>query len=610
MVALWTGFLLAWRLDGAPLVPAGAPRPARGAAVDGAHWSLVAADATPETSLARAGGRFHLAFHGRIDNRDELLGALDLSAREAPGDGELALEALRRWEDRALPRLVGPWALALVDASEGQLLCACDPMGGRSVVYTVSGRTLFVAVDEEALLDVPEVSREVDEETVAHFLALEPAAPGRTFFTAIRELGPGHRMALSVEDPEPRPRRFWSPEPGATVRYRRDEEYVEHFRELLAECVRARLPREGPPAVLMSGGLDSTAVAAMASRELAGSGRRLTTLSWVFDELPEADEREFMEPAARALGSDPVWIRGDDLWPLGGEPGSPGALPVGRRSPYAAIYRRLLDRAYEEVAARGGRTILTGEFGDHLFIGGELWLRDLLAEGRFGEAARGVWDLVLGRRSHRLGLGGSLAALATRGGFSRDFPRPWLTPEARRLTRRDDAPEPWTPRRPPQVQTVLDRRVAPALRQEAAFAAARGIEVRRPLRDRRLAELMLALPAHQLHRPGWTKWLTRQATAGLLPEVVRFRTRRSSLAPLFRRGLGRRERAGVLALLESRHAWWSRFVRSEWLWQHLPRNEESIPDGPAGLVTWQCACLELWLRRVMCRRTAARREAQ
>lgn len=601
-IAPWTGFLLSWRLDGSPLASAGSPG-APGAGSGQAHWSLVAAQPGAESpgrepGVAVAGERFHLALHGRIDNRAEVRDALGLSGRQRPTDAELVLSAFRRWGEAALPKLVGPWALALVDAEEGRLLCAADPMGSRSLLYTTVGRTLSVAVDEEVLLDLPGVSADVDEGTIARFSAIRPAAPGRTFFKDLRELDPGHRMALSLEHPEPGIRRFWSPEPGATVRYRRDREYAEHFRELLAECVRVRLPPEGPASVLMSGGLDSTAVAALASRELAGSGRRLTTLSWVFDELPESDEREFMEPAVRALGSDPVWIRGDGLWPLGGDPGSPGAVPVGRRSPYSAIYRRLLDRAYGEVAARGGGTILTGEGGDELFVGGELWLRDLLAEGRFDEALRGVGSMARRHRSHRLGLGGSLAAVLTRGGFSREFPRPWLTPEARRLAESVAEPGAGSARRSPREQAALDRRMAPSLRQEAAFAAFRGVEVRRPLRDRRLVEFMLALPAHQLHRPGWTKWLTRQAMGGLLPDAVRLRRRRSSLFPLFLRGVGQREHVRARALLESPHACWFRFIRSEWLWQRFPRDGQSVPDGPAALVAWQCLCLELWLRGV------------
>ena len=180
-------------------------------------------------------------------------------------------------------------------------------------------------------------------------------------------------------------------EEGRSVRYRRDDEYAEHFRELLGQAVRDRLPEgEGEraaPTVLMSGGLDSTAVAALAAGELAGRGERLHTVSWVFDELPRADEREFMEPTVEALGAEATWILGDDAWPLAGCLEAP-ERHLGMGSPYAAVYRRLRDRSYRAVAGRGGTVLLTGECGDQLYVGAESWLRDLVSERRLVTAAR------------------------------------------------------------------------------------------------------------------------------------------------------------------------------------------------------------------------------
>lgn len=602
----------------------------------------------PGTGSARSTGPVHLAFAGRLDNADEvraLLGAEHRPSADVPpevrfevgsqaglaahDDAALVLAAYRRWDEACWERLLGPFAAIVVDSGRGRVICARDALGDQTVIFRVTPRLLLAATDEELLLDHPQVSRDVDEVTEARFFALLPPERGRTFFRDLRELDPGSAMEAELFGAgSPRFWRHWSPRPRATIRYRRDEEYAEHFRSVLDDAVRARLPSapgEPAPAVLMSGGLDSTSIAALAGRRLAEQGKRLSTLSWVFDELPRADEREFMEPVVEALGTEAVWIRGDDCWPLGRMAGEGGGTDfesslVGLGSPYAAIYRRLRDRAYGAVAERGGGVILTGECGDQLFLGGEEWLADLVADRRawtaLVESARGLTRLGGG---DRIGLRASLGAVArrwslARGGsnavreVARELERPWLTSAARTLIGVDAdggfaTPEPR--RRHAQEAALADPRIGAAIRREASFArnagraaGGRAVEVRRPYRDRRVVELALAFPAHQLYRPGRGKWLTRSAMAGLLPERVLRRGRRSSLYPLFRRGVAERERAMVLALLDSPQARWSRYVRSEWLWGFYSHGVSAEVDGAGALVLWQCLALEIWHRRL------------
>jgi asparagine synthetase B (glutamine-hydrolysing) len=180
-------------------------------------------------------------------------------------------------------------------------------------------------------------------------------------------------------------------------------------------------------------------------------------------------------------------------------------------------------------------------------------------------------------------------------------PPTWLTPFA--LEQIGDAAWGSSPaaagaRRPGQATRLLDPRIALGNQLEAELAAAEGMEVRRPFRDRRLVELAFSLPAHQLYRPGWNKWVARRAMGGLLPEAVRWRRRRSTLYPLFRRGLAERERATARALLEAPGAAWSRYVDREWMNRFFPGRILAGVDGPAALAAWQCFGFELWRRRL------------
>ncbi|HEX2254787.1 MAG TPA: asparagine synthase-related protein, partial [Thermoanaerobaculia bacterium] len=145
-------------------------------------------------------------------------------------------------------------------------------------------------------------------------------------------------------------------------------------------------------------------------------------------------------------------------------------------------------------------------------------------------------------------------------------------------------------------QAVASPASARAASLEVARANRAGIDMRRPFRDRRLAEFFLALPAHQLYRPGWPKWVLRQAMRGVLPEPVRRRRRPTTLYPLFLRGI-EREHEAVRALLGRRDALWPRYVRREWLDRAGP-GAAGTGDGIGSVVLWRCLCLEAWRSRV------------
>lgn len=550
--------------------------------------------------LASASGRVHLLFDGRLDNREELREALELPV--APGrllsDARLVLAAYERWQEGCFERLLGPFALALYDAGNRRVLCARDPLGGRGLYYHLGERFLAVASEEAALLAHPAVPAGLNEATVARFFAVEAPAPGETFYAAIRELPPGWALALEAGD-----LRLWPwgevKSGGEARRYRRDDDYAEHFLELLGKSVRARLRAVGPTAVLMSGGLDSGTLAALAARQRAEAGEEgpLTAISWVFPQLPAADEREYMEALFQGCDLDAVPIPGDDAWPLS----DLRSWRPDPSSPLEGLYRRLQLRAYQALRERGGRVLLTGDGGDQLFAGGASWLRDLLAEGRLVTAVR---EVISGLRQ----LGQAPAGVGLKSGLSRTLgrrprrspgPPPWLTEEACHLL--DGAGEPPAAgdghRRPEQLRSLLDTRLTNAVVLAAGKASRMGVEVRRPMRDRRLVELALSLPAHQLYRPGWPKWILRQATRGLLPEPVRLRRRISTLFPLYARGLVERPAAAVDRVLNDPRARWRRYVRPEWLAGVYPERIRAQLDGVEAVVPWRCLCFELWAAR-------------
>lgn len=545
-----------------------------------------------------------LCFDGRLDNRADLLAALgDGADASRLSDAGLALRAYAAWGERSFDRFLGPFAAVVLDSRRRCVVAARDALGDRPLCYVVTDRLLAVATEEQALLTLPWVSRRLNETTVARFFAFEGPVPGETFYSDVRELPPAHVMVVSQGGIAFR--RTWAPDPEPGIRHRRDEDYADHFRAVFEEAVRCRLRSVTPPAVLMSGGLDSAPVAAVAARELARQGRRLTTVSYVFDELPSCDERRYMDPMVRRFGLDARRFAGDDAWPFS----NLASWTFDPSSPMEGLYRKLRSRSYAAAREAGATVLLTGEHGDALYCGGEQWLADLLREGRYGQAlaelaAHALLHGVL-RRPARYGLRSALGALArAKGWWGPPPPLPgasppsWLTPSA---ASRVAASAPFASpavgtRRPWQHSWVLDPATARGIAVEQVHAARAGMEIRFPFRDRRVVELFLGLPAHQLSRPGESKRIMRRAMQGLLPDEIRRRRRPTSLEALFDRGLSEGGLSALESILGSANALWPRFVDARWMTRAIPRLRAGA-TGPEAVLPWQCAVFELWHAR-------------
>jgi asparagine synthase (glutamine-hydrolysing) len=556
------------------------------------------------------GGRFGLVFDGRLDNRDELLPALGLygNAARHTTDAALVLRCYEKWDEQCFGRFLGPFSLVIYDKVCQRVVCARDPLGDRTLFYFLDDRIFLVASEEQALLGHPAVANELDDTTLAYYFAVHAPSNGRTFFKDVCELLPAHALVVSMDRVQSR--RYWDVDPEKRLVYRSDAEYSDHFRELLDKGVQRCLRAVGPPAIMMSGGLDSTSVTALAARRLAAGDKpdRLYTLSWVFDKFPTCDERTYMDPLIEQYNLRAIRVNGDGDWPLSDafnlEAYNPGY-------PYINPYHRLKRRLYQAAHDNQVRVLLTGEFGDELYTGAEYWLLDLLLERLFSEARReflqsvgkfGPRRVLASRSLRRVGvrllsqLPGTQRLLRRGGGAQVNQPA-WLTAYARqRLSSLDE----WPPSaaragRPGQHRTILGMYSALGVSVEFSQANRLGVEIRHPYRDRQLIEFMLAVTAHQLYKRQRHKHILRTAMADLLPANILHRVGPTSLLPFYRYGLMQVERPLVHALLNQPEAMWRRFVQPEWLesivWQRL----ENDPDGREALLPWRSLSLEQWL---------------
>ncbi|HVG10268.1 MAG TPA: asparagine synthase-related protein [Thermoanaerobaculia bacterium] len=586
------------RLDGAPgprdlaaFFGASAEPPGDGDSVRSWEWATLGCRAfhsTPEEAgesqpLVDPSGRFALLFDGRLDNREEL----GVSSEESDAAAVLRFLAGGKWE--ALDRFIGPWVLLFLDLREREVHLARDPTGERMLCWHATAERLLVASEPAVLLRDP---GDLDEATLAAFFALREPAPDATFFRAVKQVPPGWRVTFSAAGE--RRHSFWNPD--LSLLRGSEADSVEAFRELLSTAVRAQLRSTGPATVLMSGGLDSTTVAAHAV--LAGGQGKVRAVSWRFRELTEADESRFAQAMMTAAGLEPAWVDGDGCWPLR----DLDKTAIDPSLPFENPYRELHAAAFSAAAAGGSRALLTGHFSDEMYHGVDAWwLRDCLTRGRAAAARRGLRDELRWRSRPEVwtpGLRRALGVLLLGSAWERlrSVRTPsWLIPSARKSLEY----RPVRARHPEQAQTLLAPFAMMGIAVEMRRARHHGVELRFPFRDRRLIELALRLPADHLARPGWRKRLVWLAADGYLPDAVRLRRQMSDLGPLFARGIGEREHETVRRLL---------FGEGPQLWRRwvdpalLERFLDTARTGGSGvptLVFWHCLAAELWARSLV-----------
>ena len=362
-------------------------------------------DARDRQPLTGGEGRWVVSADVRLDNREELTRRLGLSRAWAPrlSDAALLVHAWEQWEEAAPERLLGDFAFAVWDRRERRLHLVRDPSGRRPLYWHRRGGLIAFASVPKGLFALPEIPRGIDEQRFAEYLALMPPFDEGSLLEGVQRVLPAHRLELDERgEANHRYHRF---DPERRIVYRREEEYVEHARELLDEAVRCRLRAEGPIAAHLSSGLDSASVTATAARLLGE--RELLAYTAVprpgFDGPVPRGRHADEGPGAAAVAARFTNIRHIRLSTEGASPLDQLAestegygLGAAVRTPTNHLWA---DAIFKDAADRGARVLLTGIAGNktlsyhgrHRLAGlvgsGELlrWVREAAALRRSGE---------------------------------------------------------------------------------------------------------------------------------------------------------------------------------------------------------------------------------
>jgi asparagine synthase (glutamine-hydrolysing) len=558
--------------------------------------------------IANEDGSVVLAYNGEIYNYRALRRRLARSGHRlrTHGDTEVVVHLYEELGDECLHELDGMFAFALWDSRRERLLLARDRLGIKPLYYRLGDGRLLFGSEIKAILGHPEVRAELDHDALAELLLLKYVRAPRTFFSGIAALPPGHLLISDASGVAVRPWWDLSFRPEQPPPSERDA--ADRLRGLLEEAVRSQLVSDVPYGAFLSGGVDSSTVVALMSREL---GSPVRTFAVGFEGAGEdMSELPYARMVAERYGTDhhEVLLSAEHLVELAGK-------VVWHLDQPIADNACLANLMVAELAAGHVKMVLTGEGGDELFAGYARYAGERLAPAfeRLPRALRSLGAALSARGVLSARPGIALYALC-QPGEERRFAS-WfqlMTPEMRAglvsgalgdavartapetlfadALRRADGTDPID--RMLYVDTKLWLPDDLLARGDKMSMAA-SLEARVPLLDHRLVEFAAALPADLKVRHLSRKYLLKQVARDLLPEPILSRSKKGFPIPMGRwlRGEAREFCRDLLAPdAVRRRGLFSPAAIDRLLAEH------EAGDGRHGAVLWALISVELWHR--------------
>ncbi len=449
-----------------------------------------------------------LAVDVRLDNRPDLHRSLAL-AGAATGNERLMTAAYEHWGEQWHRHLRGAYAAAVYDQKAGKLLFLRDRSGERGLYWCKTSGGFMFASEPAQLVASGRVGSEPNRSRLLAYLLGAPAEPTWSYFERVHRVPEGCQVRLTTERVELD--RYWD-WTSVKVGSWEGPDAAPELARLLQAAVEQRLARQGETGVLLSGGLDSTSVAAQAASILEGQSRRLWAFTWTSRSGDGIDETRLSRTLIRSrpnVVEHPVEV--DTLWPLSRYPEAYADASAPETNAYPDLLLATLEAARQQEV-----TVLMNGIGGDSVAG---WLAPelaLLLHGRLD---------VLWRRWHSSGL--------RHAGLLRELrilvPRPhwpdWLTPDARRQAKEAgfDRSVSWSTfssRDHFRRSALASPANAAALERFERLGRRYSVRIEAPWHDPDLGLLVLALPDRALAAVPPAKRLVRTAMARSLPGAI------------------------------------------------------------------------------------------
>jgi len=521
-------------------------------------------------------GRYVICYNGEVYNYRELARELSLCDLRSHSDTEVVLRAFEAIGVDSFRRLNGMFAFALYDKEAQKLWLVRDRLGIKPLYYHLDHQRLAFASEIKAIRALTDQAGVCDLSSLHEFLYYGNTLGGRTLYRGIQQLQPGHYLELDLRTFTWTIRPYWSLKDQA----RRENQIasstaatIAETQRLLDEAVRRQLVSDVPVGVFLSGGVDSTAVTALASKHYQG---RLATYAAGFDDRGAVDERPKARRVALHYGTDhhELFIAG------GGVPDLVEKMVHHHDMPFADAANIPLYLMAAQISQQT-KVVLQGDGGDELFGGYRRYVTlkyypVLHALARYGQHL----DMLIPTSSlrHRVrrylhayaarDLGTTMALLLT---LDNELAHPTsaFAPAFQRVIARSDpfaryreVQREFTDHDVGNQMSLVDLTVELPdifLEKVDRSTMAASLEVRVPFLDHDLVDYVVRIPGSRKMPRGKKKWLLKQALRGIVPDDVLYGPKtgfnvpfghwlRTSLQPLFFDHLEKfnRQRPGVL----------------------------------------------------------------
>lgn len=492
---------------------------------------LSAAGAQPMTL-----GPVTVVYNGESYNFQELRRELEVLGHAFRGhsDTEVLLHAYAAWGLDGLARLEGMFAFALWDAAQRRLVLMRDRLGIKPLFYAWSAGRLAFGSEIKAVLAAGGIDRGLDDQAFAEYLWYGNAFEDRTIYRGVRVLPPGHRLV--VQDDELRVAAWWRVEDWltGTPRFRDAQEAGEIVRDAVDGAVARQLVSDVPVGLFLSGGVDSSSIAASAA---LASGRRLASYAVGFDYDRGINELPKARRVAESLGLEhhELQVAGSSLHEVIGK------LVRSHDEPFADaanIPLYLLGQALNGAV----KVVLQGDGGDEMFAGYRRYslLRHVRAWRCWPDGINPWLRRFGGTRGMRLArLGAAVGATQPAMRMAmlltvetlRDPPTDQLLQPARRQLAASTDPflayrrcaERFANQEPVQQMLLTDITLqlpSQFLPKVDRATMAHGFEARVPLLDERVAAVAVGMPSSFKVRGTQSKIVLRNAMRSRLPDAI------------------------------------------------------------------------------------------
>lgn len=459
------------------------------------------------------GNEYIIVYNGELYNTEDLRQELIQEGYkfDSYSDTEVLLTSYICWGESCVERLNGIFAFAVYDKAKESVFLARDPLGVKPLFYSLRGSSVIFGSEIKTLLAHPYIEPVVDRDGIAEIFAIGPATPpGSGIYKQIKELPPAY--CATVTRNSFNLREYWKPyvEDFAET----EEEAAEHLRELFADAVRRQLVGDVPLCCFLSGGLDSSAISAVAAAEFKKRGETLTTYSIDFEDNDKYFKVSLFQPTS------------DQFWALKMAEfigSNHKTVILSQKQQVDALYGATIARDLPGMAdidssllvfcgeiRKGFVVALSGECADEVF-GGYPWYTNpsMMYADTF------PWSLYVGKRQEIL---------------SKNLGNLKLEDIARSYYRDTIAQVPH-----PEREDPLDYRMRELfylnikwfmvnlLNRKDRMSMSNSLEVRVPFADKRLVQYSFNIPAKIKLADGREKGLLRKALKGILPDEIVWR---------------------------------------------------------------------------------------